>query len=905
MSRQPFFLLFVVLTATLLVACSADPDPVSGEAPPLVDSSGKLDIEIVIPIASEVGLSGAAVDLAEALQRISDGALPAAIVKGGLNDATRTNVVFVEVSENFASELGEQGFSIYSGVFNTTRKGLRVRARTQIGAMYGLYRIAADLGVRYHHPEETFFPRLPQATLPWSYEDTIDTPRFLQRGFHEHTQHPTVMSDFLLRPSAEFRPYVSRYIRWFARNRQNAMSWHMLKTVELSTWLPYISDVVAEAHDYGIDVGMVLSFVDEQQNNFKIVDEGSGVDPLVQIRTTLDQLADAGFDFFTFQIGSSEFTKPDEAAMISWLNLGTSHMAARARPVKTYAWIHTTCSLDAEDGSYYYHLPKHADPDLGAWVHTTMFYTLDLPAPVYDCEDFTHNLDFLEAEHDKREQVYFPESAWWLGFDNNMPLALPVTGWSRGHDIQNVLAPYNVRGHITFTTGREWNYWHYDHYLMAATWDDELSWSGYLDWIAPMYGAHGELYADVLDGWTQLQARHFYEENPLIFFYLAGELRQDEIGEQAGIAARRPKIAYRDVVAMDNATFNAWHERDFKMLERMRTEYAELFDRLPASEGHGSTLQERLYHEAYNTLAIYMLRIDHSLALYASVIKVREFVRLRRQAGEEGVEAGVRQALLDDALALHAAASAISARVIVMVADVEALYRYPLELLAREKPETLTIYPFGYLWETSTGHFWTRRDEQLGALIAIDFETIPEEWINTPERLFASKKAETQILKPDDALARSVLASFIPQMLFGLNGFESEAPDVLVLAQDYNENLKPDLGTEASINGTRDGATWSGRINSYALVVHDSAGFIVGELTLLDALIELTLTDEPLGLTSAELHAQISGQALVQMVVNVGGIDTAGATVLVKAVFGIPRADPLPARLDVAFGFAF
>src|SRR5690606_7265594 len=120
------------------------------------------------------------------------------------------------------------------------------------------------------------------------------------RGFHEHTQHPTVMSDYYLRPSAEHRAYVSNYIRWFARNRQNAMSWHMLKTVELEGWLPYIEEIIEEAHAYGIDVGMVLSFVDEQQNNFKIVDmerydgDGKVIEPLKQIEMVLTEFSERG-----------------------------------------------------------------------------------------------------------------------------------------------------------------------------------------------------------------------------------------------------------------------------------------------------------------------------------------------------------------------------------------------------------------------------------------------------------------------------------------------------------------------------------------------------------------------------------------------------------------------------------
>ncbi|MFU8803551.1 MAG: hypothetical protein ACNA8W_07070 [Bradymonadaceae bacterium] len=921
LSSSALFVLFVF--AFVFVGCSKDPDPKledpdfeldATNPPSLIDQGGTLQVEIIIPNNSGVGLKASAEDMAEAMKAITGARSAAAVREGDLAVSQTRSVILVQVSQGYDAELGDQGYALYSGKLSTHRMGVRVRARTQIGAMYGLYHVIADLGVRYHHPEETFFPSRPAATLPWAYDETPNTPHYEIRGFHEHTQHPTVMSDYYLRPSPEYRPYVSNYIRWFARNRQNAMSWHMLKTVEIEGWLPYIEDIIEEAHGYGIKVGMVLSFVDEQQNNFKIVDpdrldpeSGESIPPLEQIEKVLTEFSDRGFDFYAFQIGSSEFTKPDEEEMVIWLNTATNLLKDRDKPVSAYAWIHTTCSLKAEDGTYYYHLPERATPDLGAWLHTTMFYTLDLPAPVYDCEDFSHNIDFMDRNHEVREHIYFPETAWWLGFDNNTPITLPVTGWSREHDIRNVLSGFNVNGHITFTTGREWMYWQYDHFLMGATWDAEFTWEDYLDWIAPMYGEHGETLVDVIKDWTELQVQHFYYDNPLIYFYVAGELRQDEIGEQAGIAARRPKVAYQDVVAMSNAEFEAWKTNDYEMLERMRVEYGALFEKLEASNARRSTLEGRLYHEAYVTHDIYVRRLDHSLALYGAVQKVREYVQLRRAAVENEVEVddAIRQGLLADAVSLLATAQGISNDVIALIADIERLYRYPVDILAREKPESLTIYPFGYLYETHTGHFWTRRDEQLDRLIAINFETIPEEWDLEPELLFVSDKAQTRVTKPASPLAQSVLSSMVPQMLFGLNGVEEAGDDTLIVAQDYNENLKPDLDTEAALTVTRDGRTWSGLLASYDLIVHDSTGFPMGSLVLLDSAVSLEFSEEGDGFQHGEVEfdGEVNSHALVQMVVNVGGIDYDGASSLVKQVFAIPRSQPLPPRLSVAFEF--
>ena len=226
--------------------------------------------------------------------------------------------------------------------------------------------------------------------------------------------------------------------------------------------------------------------------------------------------------------------------------MAVSHIRLQFPNTIPYAWIHITCGLEQEDGTPFYHLPLQADLDLGAFVHTTMFYTLDHPAPVYECEDFTHQKDFFEQANGQRRLVFFPETAWWLGFDNNIPLVNPITGKSREHDIHRVLPKWQVQGHATFTTGREWTYWQYDHYLTQTTWK-LMTWHDYLQWLAPIYGEYGQQIADLLNQWTEHQWQDLYEDNPEIYFYIAGELPQDELGQQAGIIARRPKRAYQEL----------------------------------------------------------------------------------------------------------------------------------------------------------------------------------------------------------------------------------------------------------------------------------------------------------------------------------------------------------------------
>ncbi len=907
----------LIAVAVLVASCGPDvssnwidPVPLPPSAPRLANQSGAPLVSIVIPTEPSPGLETAGLDFSVAVQKITGADKAPDVVEGTASDASTTLVVEADVDTGATDTLGEQGYRIEPDTFDKKHVGLRITGATKTGAMYGIYKLIGDMGVRYFHPEQTFFPSDPNATLPWDYDGTPDKPNYKVRGFHEHTQHPIIASDFYLRPTGEFRDYASHYIRWLARNRQNFMSWEMLKTVDLDTWSPYISDIINEAHGYGIRVGIVVSFVDEQQNSFKIIRDdrfdadGQRLPDDQQIEQVLTRLADLGIDSFTFQIGSSEFTKPADDDVLAWLNKAADVLGKR--DLSYYAWIHTTCALKADDGSLFYHLPLKADASMGAWVHTTMFWTLDSPAPVYGCQDFGHQVDFIDKAAGKRELIYFPETAWWLGFDNNVPLALPLTGWARAYDIQQALADYHIDGHVTFTSGREWDYWMYDHFLTQITWDNDFGWDDYLEWIKPVFGEHGDAIVAALEQWTDLQKKNFFEQNPLIYFYLAGELPQDEIGQNAGILARRPKLAFRKVAMYDQADFDKWKHDDFEMLQRMRDDYQQILDTLPESAPKDGDLSSVLYHEAYTTLRLYVMRIDHALALYSGVIEARKWVISTTKTDQE------KQAARDAAEAKLDEARAITEQVKQIVAEMETHYRYPVDLLAREKPESPTSYPFGYLYHTHTALFWARRDDQLELLINQAFSDQDDDWTLQPDYLFVTDGDHAKLLVPDNPVAAHVIEGFTPPMLFGLQGDLSASGDAkLVVAHDYNQNLLPDTDTEIDLPIDKSSQPWTATTDQYTLHIRDSAGQTIGDgLLLYDPLFELTVgtdADNPdlPSLDQCDLTGQVNTEQLIGTVMNVSGIDHDGAESLLRSVFDVPDGDPTPERVEIKLRLTF
>lgn len=879
---------------------------VSPDDPPaIMAEDGSLAVRILLPDPMGEGLLMAAGDLVDAFGRVTGATPPANLTDVILHDPTDaagTPLVNVLVIPEADDKLGDQGYWLDFGRMAGGSPALTVTARNETAAMYGIYRIIGDMGVRYYHPEDSFFPSRAEATLPWNYPKVVHEPQFDLRGFHEHTQHPIPASDFILRPESEnARQYASNYLKWLVRNRQNVFTFHMLKTVDLHTWIPYITDIVSEAHAYGIQVGLLVGFVDQQQNAFRLIREDD-LDPTsgdikpaeLQISGRLDELLVAGFDIVGLQIGSSEFTKPDDKDVVGWMNSTVEHLRTNHPAVRAYAWVHITCDLESDEGGHFFHLPLEADIDLGAYVHTTMFYTLEHPAPAYGCKDFGHQMDFLAtATEQRRRQVFFPETAWWLGFDVNLPLALPLTGWSRDWDIRQVLSRYRlepseengeegyeIAGHATFTTGREWAYWQYDHFLTRITWDLDVTWDGYLEWIAPMYGENGDGATAALKDWTRLQKVHFYDTNPLIYLYLAGELAQDEAGFLAGIVSRQVRPAFRDVFKMSPDDFAGWKKTDYDLLGTMLPEYQVVFDQLPGSLENGTEHQGILYDELSDVLYVYLRRIEHALALYGGVIAARE--------GDE------------DAAGDHLGeARAISAEMKLLFEAAESRYRYPPEMVARSKEASLTAYKFGYLSETSTAYFWTRRDDQLAVLLADVFGTVTEAWTNPPDTAFTADSSGVTLVEPDDPMSAGFLPPFIPTMLFGSLGLEGPSPS-LVMAQDYNQSGLPDPGTEIRVDAHETPIGWEGSAGVYSLSVRDVTGKNLGAMTVVDPVVSLAANEE-----EAALQGGFSTDDLVDLIVAIteGGIDEEGITNIIKDVFEVPPADPLPATLPIHFTF--
>jgi hypothetical protein len=128
------------------------------------------------------------------------------------------------------------------------------------------------------------------------------------------------------------------------------------------------------------------------------------------------------------------------------------------------------------------------------------------------------------------------------------------------------------------------------------------------------------------------------------------------------------------------------------------------------------------------------------------------------------------------------------------------------------------------------------------------------------------------------------------------------------MAQDSNENLLPDPGPQDPAEMACDGSTCVWTSAAYSISVSDSTGQVIGELGILDPVVTLTIRASGglvVDLEEGRLVGTVGSQALIGLVMTVGGIDEEGVTNLLKSVYEIPEGEDLPPTLPFSFRMTY
>lgn len=585
---------------------------------------------------------------------------------------------------------------------------LKLNAPSAKGLANGIYGLLQErLGFKFVHPRHTIVPCLEEWPLQgkWTFEGK---PRFDKKGFHLHTMHPLELTQPLHDPwFPGGRAMLREYIDWLARNGQNYFDFSLMEGVDedLDAWLAYAKEMVDYAHQRGVLVGVDISLHMLQQKSFQLLRfppksfrsfEG-------QVRDRLSRLLDAGWDVINLEFALAEFVGGMEGMRDRMRKVVLEVMADYPK-VKMVGRQHVVKPESEIGGSHSKESMSFGDdPAMGLLVHTVMCYGLqDASAPVYELDDFSHLYEMLKRENGVREVWYYPESAYWVTFDNSIPLLLlPYLG-ARWRDIQAVEA-LGVPGHLTFSSGWEWGYWLMDWSIARWCWRyeqdgvAEKTWATqYLEEIFPQGGTAPflrQLHDRMSQRWVQGDLlRHLCPTNPTDELpgglskqfqprtpWHLSELRKPGMKDTLGTL-----VAWSQILEDEAAAMQGWID----WLEGARAKNGP-----PAGY---SVLQG----EILDALRVSVLRLKHRAALYRVLMSYDEGLLA------EGTDVeGLRDSL-------YGATAAVRHRAVEIVRRQEEVYRYPLDLLAGQYL-SYTAYDFGYLYTVHDLHFWEREEEQV------------------------------------------------------------------------------------------------------------------------------------------------------------------------------------------------
>lgn len=677
--------------------------------------------------------------------------LPAGSLVLSIGDALTARAI---VPDADLAGLPAEGFVLRSdapgGVLRVAARGAPRADRlgsVEAGNAFGAYAALEALGVAFLHP---LAPTLPPALDAAPGLDERTSPRWHERGIHLHTMHPTELNHMLQgwgpggpADAAGWRgllPEWELFCEWLLANRQNSVEWVLLTA---ASWEAFadgperharLAELVDMGHAWGLRVGADAPLALQQQHSWRLLRRtGDRAQEVAEIEGRVDWLAAAGFDFITTELGFSEFTHPDDTAMLAWLDAFTARAAHHGLDALTKAHISQdqVCKsfVDPLTGGplNFNFISRLADPRLGVMPHTVQHYALDDPAPTYGNRDFDFMRRFLQEEAGARKVVWFPETAYWVSFDVDVPLFLPVYADRRLHDLRLIASDEDagrtgrgahagapIDGQMIFSSGWEWGYWLNDVVAARAAWDPHVAAPTHEEALRralePVARPFGAAAADLVD----LLVRTVDAQRALLIEGRVGGVAPADIEKRNGQAYLQGWESWDEVFSTLARVPNPWlgnamtQPEKLGMLEMVSpvrlpgpdypTEVAPLMAEMAATFSALADDYEALAPLAPTHAAPLMDELADAARITAlRAVQVHGLYDYVHGRGQPRVWGLAR--LAEARAALDAAAVIVTRR--------EAAYRVPADRIAAWAPNP-TCYRFGYLWTARSLFFWWR-----------------------------------------------------------------------------------------------------------------------------------------------------------------------------------------------------
>lgn len=407
-----------------------------------------------------------------------------------------------------------------------------VYGRSPYGLACGLYGLLQEaLGFAFYHPRETFVPDL---SKKWPLDETFTMDvrsKFNKRGFHLHTMHPIELAEPLFNPQLPGAlDEVKEYIDWLARNEQNVFEFCLMESIDRKTWIKHAKAFTEYAHQRGILVSVDISLHMIQQKSFQLYQNppASFRSKEKQIQRNLDWLFQCPWDIISLEFNAAEFLtgnaeKRNELRrfVLAETEKHGAKLMGRQHVVKESNDLVRSKTEGAQH--------EATDSSRGVLAHTVMSYSMTEPhAPVYENENQRHVFEFMKRENQVRETWYYPESAYWVTFDNSVPL-LPLPYLSARLADIDTAAAHGVEGHLTFSSGWELGYWLID--WSIARWSRRVTLNGKPVKNTPTQYTYGNPFPEgtgpLMDSLLAIQEEYLKGKN--LMAYMTAQTVTDEI----------------------------------------------------------------------------------------------------------------------------------------------------------------------------------------------------------------------------------------------------------------------------------------------------------------------------------------------------------------------------------------
>ncbi|MCX7944527.1 MAG: hypothetical protein N2746_08470 [Deltaproteobacteria bacterium] len=490
-----------------------------------------------------------------------------------------------------------------------------------LGIQYGIYAILEMLGYRFLSPYKGHYPNgIVVSEFEKQLEKDISkvfTPSMGIRGLHLHTLHPIeALYDVWLGSDTN---NAFRIVDWLIKIRGNYIQWVALKDIlkdeRYFEWKIKTQKIIEYAHKRGVKVGInCLVFAASSLQNGYVVEE----------KSDLVFLKELDFDFFNLSFG--EFIGTDPSRFISKVQAIVKDLKDVKPSISVTGTIHVGNfdNLWVEHNGekmLYYFLIKYVE-DVIPFVHTVMYFNLIEPSVgAYNHKTFKEHREFLIDYLSKEKKVvYKPESAYWVAFDNSVPLYLPVYLRSRYLDIELMnskcisdLCKRNS-GHVIFTSGWEWGYHQTDYlstrisYRLSRSLKEEIS-----NMFAPL-GDHSEKIAAIVYELSEMQAEFLIGKR--LAPYYAGVDAWVELGHKSGIIGQPDRIMVEEVNTLLGERREAFKKNVIENLKLFSEEMKALYERL---QGIKKDIKNEFIDEVVDGIEIDYFRSVFVYNVYAAV----------------------------------------------------------------------------------------------------------------------------------------------------------------------------------------------------------------------------------------------------------------------------------------------